>query len=124
MSKEAPKTTLGELAREARENESNARFAFWVALAVVVAGFFDVVSTDLALATGGAMEANPLIRAIQSALGPLWVVPKLALHGALGYMVMWFPNRPTLYAMTGVSGLVFLASASNFSIYLDVIGAI
>ena len=121
MSDQQAATSIREMAREAREDKRAGAYAFWLAVAILIAGVLDVVSTDLALAAGGAREANPVVRALQASLGAFWVVPKLLLHGVLGYMVTWFPNRPTLISMTIVCGLVLLAAANNFSIYFDTI---
>lgn len=114
--------SIDHAAREARACPRAATFAWWLALALIIVGFLDVVSTDLALATGGAVEANPVVRNMQAALGPLWVAPKILLHGALAFMVVWYPNRATLVAMTGVAGLVLFAAVNNFGIYADIVG--
>ncbi|MBX2855529.1 MAG: hypothetical protein KTR21_11095 [Rhodobacteraceae bacterium] len=111
------------MARDARADKQAADFGFWLAVAIAVAGVFDVISTDLALSTG-AQEANPIIRQLQTWLGAAWLAPKLMLHVLLGYMVMWFPNRPTLIMMTVVCGLIFLAAFNNFGIYFQAVGGV
>ncbi|MBX2855530.1 MAG: hypothetical protein KTR21_11100 [Rhodobacteraceae bacterium] len=121
MSNQQAATSIRDMAREAREDKRAGAYAFWLAIAILIAGVLDVVSTDLALAAGGAREANPVVRALQATLGGFWVVPKLLLHGVLGYMVTWFPNRPTLVSMTIVCVLVLFAAVNNFSIYFDTI---
>lgn len=124
MSEARRSESIVDLARESRANPLNAAAGFYLAIVIVIAGFCDVISTDLALSTGTAREANPVIRMVQDLLGPLWVAPKMALHGVLGYMVMWFPDRATLVAMSLVTGVVFLASINNLSIYLEAIGVL
>ncbi len=75
---------------------------------VIVAGF-DVISTNAALAAGHA-EGNPVIRAIQADLGTWWSIPKVGLHLALGYLVLWHPSRK----MISMARLVIVA-------YIDII---
>ena len=111
------------IARDARADKEAADFGFWLAVAIAVAGVFDVISTDLAL-SAGAYEANPIIRSLQAWLGVAWIAPKLLMHVLLGYMVMWYPNRPTLIMMTIVCGLIFLAAFNNFGIFLQAGGGI
>ena len=93
-----------------------------LAVGLIVAGALDCVSTDLALGSGGAREANPVVAAMQTALGPFWLAPKMAVHGSLAWMVVWFPNRPTLFALSAVALLTALAAVNNFAIYFTVIG--
>lgn len=118
------KKNLSTLAREARERPGLVRWSFWLAVVLVIVGFLDVISTDIALATGGAREANPVVRGLMDVLGPFWVVPKMVLHVVLGYMVVWYPNRPTLATMSAVAGLVLAAAINNFIIYANIVGVV
>lgn len=124
MTNQADTVTVFDLAREARSNPGCRTYGFWLAIGIVLVGLLDVVSTDIALTHGGAYEANPLIRSLMTSLGVFWVAPKMILHGALGYMVIWYPNRITLAVMTVVAGLVALAAANNFYIYAEAVGAL
>lgn len=111
-------------AREARANAKNLVWAQRLAIGLIVVGALDAFSTEVALAAGSAWEMNPLIRAAQATLGVYWVMPKMLLHGFLAGMVVWYPNRATLIAMTGVSLIVLLASINNFTVYLNTSGAL
>ncbi|MGD1868383.1 MAG: DUF5658 family protein [Neomegalonema sp.] len=118
----ADQKALEDAALSARHCPKASSFAWWLAMALIVVGFLDVVSTDLALATGGAVEANPIVRQMQAAMGPWWVAPKILLHGGLAFMVVWYPNWTTRVTMSGVAGLVLAAAVNNFGIYADIVG--
>lgn len=118
------KSGIFDEARLARADAHAVRWSYWLAYALVFVGMMDAISTEVALRAGGAWEANPIIRALQANLGVYWIVPKMALHGMLAFMVIWYPNRTTLVAMTGVAALVTAASVNNFTIYFSTIGVI
>lgn len=63
-----------------------------LAIALVVIGGFDVITTNAALAAGH-LEGNPLLREIQADLGPWWSAPKIGLHLALAFLILWLPSR-------------------------------
>lgn len=96
------------------------RCAFILSLMIVLAGALDSLSTELALATGFAREANPLVRAVQEAIGVWWILPKMALHGALAWLVTWRPTWFTIGVMSLVTMLTFAAAANNFMIFADI----
>lgn len=112
---------LNELAREARLDQRAVAWARWLALAIIIVGLMDCVSTELALASGQAREANPVVRAMLETIGVFWLLPKMMVHGALAGMSVWYPNRVTLTALTGVACLAGLAAANNFAIYFDAV---
>lgn len=66
-----------------------------LALLFVVAGGFDVVATNAALAAGQ-IEGNPLVAAVQAGLGPWWSAPKITLHLVLALFILWLPSRKML----------------------------
>lgn len=101
----------------------NRLYASWLAIAIIIAGALDAASTDLALMTGYAVEANPLVAAIQDVTGDYWIMPKMLVHGWLAAGVAWFPNRLTLAVMTGVAALVFTVSINNFLIFHSAMSA-
>lgn len=110
---------LDTLAREARQNPGAMAWARWLALAIIIVGLLDCVSTELALASGHAREANPVVRALLETVGVYWLLPKMAVHGALAGMSVWYPNRLTLAALSMVACLAGVAAANNFAIYFD-----
>lgn len=124
MAEDSERNSLNALARDARAEGRGVMWARWLAAAIIVVGALDAVSTDLALGTGLAREANPVVRFIQAQLGDLWLAPKMALHGVMAWMVTWYPNLPTLIALTAVSALAGLAAVNNFAIYFEVAGQI
>jgi len=63
-----------------------------LALLIVLAAGYDVITTNANLAVGN-VEANSLIAAIQSYLGNWWSVPKILLHLGLASFVLWLPTR-------------------------------
>ncbi|MEL6316258.1 MAG: DUF5658 family protein [Pseudomonadota bacterium] len=95
-----------------------------VALALLIGGVADVASTNLALSTNLAVEANPLVAWVQAHAGAFWIVPKLAVHLGLALFVVFSP-RPSVIALMGaVAALVFLAAGNNFAIYLEIQAAL
>ncbi len=83
-----------------------------MALAIVIMGGLDLVSTNAALAAGQ-LEANPLLRSIQLDLGLWWSFPKMAFHLALAYLVLWIPSRRMLATGVVVSVAYVLVVANN-----------
>ncbi|MCI4660452.1 MAG: DUF5658 family protein [Neomegalonema sp.] len=124
MSASVAKKTITMKAAEARALPMRESWGFWLAVFLVMVGFLDVVSTEVALGTGAAREANPVVRSMMESIGVYWIAPKMLLHVMLGYMVVWYPNLPTLLTMSGVSMLVLAAAVSNSLIYLHATGAL
>ena len=83
-----------------------------MALAMVIVGGLDLVSTNAALAAGH-LEGNPLLRSIQSDLGNWWALPKMAFHLALAYLVLWIPSKRMLATGAVVSVAYVLLIANN-----------
>ncbi len=117
-----PEPPLSVAAARARASAAGRRWALAVSLVVLGSGVADAVSTSMALGLAGAVEANPLVKALQDALGQAWVAPKLALHGALAALVAWYPNGPTLATMAAVGLITFAVSAHNVSVYVRLAG--
>ena len=65
---------------------------FALAAMLLIAGGMDTVSTNVALAAGYA-EGNPIVGSLQTTLGSWWALPKIALHLAAAYLVLWQPSR-------------------------------
>ncbi len=105
------------------DETTRGRRALAVALAAALslAGLLDAVSTELALATGQAIEANPLVRAIQGEVGSFWLLPKLLVHILLAYVILTFPTRLTFAVMGALTATTFLVALSNFDIYFDIV---
>ncbi len=111
---------------EARRARSHPGRLFWarlLAAALVLVGGFDAFTTELALRTGGAIEINPVIRAAQEGLGVWWIAAKMAAHVLLAGAVLWFPNRPTLIAMSLVTLLTAAVAVNNLEIYAEIVSA-
>jgi len=83
-----------------------------LALAIVIVGGLDLVSTNAALAVGQ-LEGNPLLRSIQLELGVWWSLPKMAFHLALAYLVLWMPSKRMLATGAVVSVAYVLLIANN-----------
>lgn len=82
---------------------------------IVLAGIFDVISTEAMLAAG-AIEANPLMAAVQQAWGIWWFFPKLLVHIGVAGFVLWLPSRRMIRtARLGVL-LYAVIIASNFNL--------
>ena len=83
-----------------------------MALAMVIVGGLDLVSTNAALAAGQ-LEGNPLLRSLQLDLGIWWSFPKMAFHLALAYLVLWIPSKRMLATGAVVSVAYVLLIANN-----------
>ena len=106
-----------KLARHiAIKSRNNHRLRYWgrvLALAMMIVGGLDLVSTNVALAAGQ-IEGNPLLRSMQLDLGSWWSLPKMAFHLALAYLVLWIPSKRMLATGAVVSVAYVLLIASNF----------
>lgn len=87
---------------------------FWAAMIVVI-GVFDILSTNTMLAAGF-HESNPLIAWVQTHTGAWWVLPKIAVHAGLAWLVLRWPTRRMLRnARIGVA-IYALVILNNFSL--------
>ena len=101
------------IACRSRNNHRLRRWGRILALAIVIVGGLDLVSTNVALAAGQ-LEGNPLLRLIQMDLGSWWSLPKMAFHLALAYLVLWIPSKRMLATGAMVSVAYVLLVANNF----------
>lgn len=102
-----PATTPGDLTLAAR----------LLAASIVVVGAADCVSTELALSTGAAKEANPIVATAQRWFGAYWVAPKMAVHVLLAGVVLTSPKPSTLAVMGAVMLLTLAATVNNVMIH-------
>ena len=104
-----------DLARRiAYKSRNNRKLRSWgrvLAMAVVIMGGLDLISTNAALAAGQ-LEGNPLLQSIQVDMGYWWSIPKMAFHLALAYLVLWIPSRRML-ATGAVVSLGYVALVAN-----------
>ncbi len=100
------------IAYKSRNNQRLRRWGWVLALAMVIMGGLDLVSTNAALAAGQ-LEGNPLLRSIQLDLGIWWSLPKMAFHLALAYLVLWIPSKRMLATGAVVSVAYVLMIANN-----------
>ena len=106
---------LSKEARIARADSGLMVFAYFVGTLIFALGIMDVVSTEMGLAVG-ASESNPVVIGMMNVFGSFWIVPKMFLHGLLAYMVVWYPNRPTLWMMMVVNLITSIVVANNLAI--------
>jgi Domain of unknown function (DUF5658) len=70
----------------------------WLLLALFVAlEILDILTTNRVLKIPGAFEANPLMAAFQTRLGPLWWLPKAAVVAWAAFAAMRTRRRWPLY---------------------------
>lgn len=100
-----------DIAIRSRNNHVLRSWGRVLALAIVIVGGLDLVSTNVALAAGQ-LEGNPLVRSMQSDLGPWWSLPKMAFHLVLAYLVLWIPSKRML-ATGAVVSLAFILLVAN-----------
>ena len=79
-------------AARSRNNPALRHCGFSLAALLLIAGGMDIVSTNIAIAAGYT-EGNPIVGSLQTTLGSLWAVPKIALPIAAAYLVLWLPSR-------------------------------
>lgn len=63
----------------------------WASMILVI-GVFDILSTNAMLAAGF-YESNPLVAWVQTETGAWWVLPKIAVHAGLAWLVLMRPTR-------------------------------
>ena len=100
------------IAHKSRKNKQLRSWGRVLALAVVIMGGLDLVSTNAALAVGQ-LEGNPLLRSIQGDMGYWWSIPKMTFHLALAYLVLWIPSKRMLATGAVVSAGYVLLIANN-----------
>ncbi len=86
-----------------------------IAVAVIVVGLLDVVSTNVGL-LAGAVEMNPIMAVTQAALGYWWFVPKLVLQLVTVLIVVIHPVRPVFACVGGVAIVNGIVVANNFAL--------
>lgn len=101
------------IAARSRANATLVRWARIFSLAFVIVGSLDVISTNAALAVGHE-EGNPLVEALQDHMGPWWAVPKMLLHLALAWLILWIPSRRMLRITAFVTSVYLIMVANNF----------
>ncbi len=105
----------GRVAERARQNPLLVRAGYTLAGLFVFLGIMDVFSTNWALSVG-AYELNDGVRAAQEYLGSAWYVPKMALQAMVAAMIVWSPNRITIFIMTVMCGWTSSIVTNNFVI--------
>ena len=100
-------------ADRARRDDSLKQTAYALAFLVLIAGGFDIVSTNAALETGN-VEGNPIVQFIFSMTGQWWTIPKILFHFILACAILWLPSRRMIFsARLVVIGYIAIA-ANNF----------
>ncbi len=84
-----------------------------LAFALIIVGGIDVVSTNMALATGN-IEANPLVSSIQDMFGPWWAAPKMVVHVLFAWFIIWLPSQRMIMIGSGVVMFFIAIVANNF----------
>ena len=103
------------LALRARANPALARTGYVIATLFMILGTLDAISTNWALSVGG-YEANGFMRTLQAWLGPLWFIPKMLLQALVAMMIIWSPNKPTIFLMILTCAWTASVVTSNFMI--------
>ena len=100
-------------AGRARRDDNLKQTAFTLAFLVLIAGGFDIVSTNAALETGN-IEGNPVVQVIFSMTGQWWTVPKILFHFILACAILWLPSQRMIFsARLVVIGYIAIA-VNNF----------
>jgi hypothetical protein len=100
---------LGERALRCRQDRKFVIGSQILAALILLAGGFDIMSTNAALAVG-LVEGNPIVAGVQELLGFWWWVPKMAGHLALAMLILWLPSKQMLgmasFMIVGYAGIV------------------
>lgn len=104
-----------QLAASSRNNATLARAGYLVAGIFVMLGILDALSTNWALEVG-AFEANAFMRYLQDQFGALWFVPKILLQAVVATMIVWSPNKATVFIMALTCCWTASVVTSNFII--------
>lgn len=83
-------------------------------------GVLDVISTILAIGGGRGEEANPVMQAMMSQLGPGWILGKFFLQALVSGMVLWYPHKYVLALFTPAVVGNAVVVANNFMIAMGV----
>lgn len=94
---------------------SVAHWAPAVAFAVILIGILDVVSTNAGL-SAGAVEVNPVMAYVQSAMGPWWVLPKIGLQIVSAAIVLMHPARMVFACVGSVMVVNSIVVMNNFAL--------
>ncbi len=104
---------LRRKADKARRDDNLKQTAYALAFLVLLAGGFDIVSTNAALETGN-IEGNPIVQFVLSITGQWWIVPKILFHFILACAILWLPSRQMIFsARLVVIGYIAIA-VNNF----------
>ena len=90
-------------------------WALVVALSVIIVGTLDVISTNAGL-LAGAVEANPLMAAMQDTFGRWWFVPKMAMQFITVAIVLMHPVRAGCVCVSAVIALNAYVVLNKFSL--------
>lgn len=101
------------IANKARANKLLVRWGRVLATIFVVVGGLDIISSNAALAAGH-IESNPLMQSLQADWGSWWSLPKMAVHLALAYLILWIPSKRTLTMGAFVSAVYAVIAVNNF----------
>ncbi len=96
----------------ARNNVDLARWGRVLALFLLMLGGLDAASTNVALAAGH-FESNPLMRSLQADMSFWWSFPKMGVHLAIAFLILWFPSKRVLASGTMLSALYVLLVINN-----------
>jgi len=102
-------------AKQARDNPALVRAGSLVAGIFIMLGILDAISTNWALEVG-AYEANGFMRYLQEKFGAFWFVPKIMLQALVATMIVWSPNKPTIFIMMLTCCWTASVVTSNFII--------
>lgn len=103
------------LAIAARQDRDAIRAGYTVATLFVFVGMLDAISTNWALSVG-AYEVNGFMRGLQTMLGDFWFIPKMMMQAAVGAMIVWCPNKPTVMIMALMTTWTATIVCNNFVI--------
>jgi hypothetical protein len=86
----------------------------WLLLTMFITlEFADIVTTNHALAFGGAFEANPIMSAIQNHLGCLWWAPKVLAVAWVAVAVMRIRRQWPLVLVNWCAAIVVMINLAS-----------
>lgn len=109
---------LSDDASHSRRNEGRRAVAIAAVVIYNVVGVLDIMSTSVAIDSGIAEEANPVVAQVMESLGPGWVGAKLFLQAIITVMVLWFPHRLVIGMFIAAMFVNAIIVNNNFGIVL------
>ncbi len=106
------------LAEQERTKSVHRLIAMILVFVYNMTGIADILSTQYAIYSGAAYEANPVMRAAMDSLSwhDAWIAIKLTLQFTVSAMVLWYPHKTVLSIFAFIVTLMLYVVTQNLII--------